>query len=140
MDRWVILLVAPQIDAEASRLPEESMKHEAIKSAVDKFRKPYDHYLESFMVVAFAGGCITALHFWIAPISMLTMFFIVVFSSLLGDYAGRAVYLLRDREKIHLSIRRYLNDHGISTCLKCGYDLRYSDSARCPECGGASST
>ena len=34
-------------------------------------------------------------------------------------------------------LRQYLQDHGKTVCLKCGYDLRGQTEPRCPECGCA---
>jgi len=39
------------------------------------------------------------------------------------------------RRQVTLSLRKQLNDQGIPVCMRCGYDLRALQHARCPECG-----
>lgn len=41
------------------------------------------------------------------------------------------------REPMRLVVRENLQAAGVPICLKCGYDLRGQEIARCPECGEA---
>lgn len=41
------------------------------------------------------------------------------------------------RRMILRQLRTHMNERGIVVCIGCGYDLRGSISARCPECGEA---
>ncbi len=39
------------------------------------------------------------------------------------------------RHDAQRELRQYLCEHGLPTCLSCGYDLTANVSGRCPECG-----
>ena len=43
--------------------------------------------------------------------------------------------LLMCRRAIRRSLWRDLNNAGVPTCTRCGYDLRGSERVRCSECG-----
>ncbi|HPF41137.1 MAG TPA: hypothetical protein PK093_21060 [Phycisphaerae bacterium] len=60
----------------------------------------------------------------------LRLFLIVLFPFSCG-YA-----LLRWRRRsIQRNLRRQLIASGVPICIRCGYDLRGQEDARCPECG-----
>jgi hypothetical protein len=54
-----------------------------------------------------------------------------LFWTVVGGCAGHFIW---HRPYIRF-VRRYLQDHGVAVCLKCGYDLRGQTEPRCPECG-----
>ena len=60
----------------------------------------------------------------------LRLLFIAVFP------LGSGYILLRWRRRsIQRNLRRQLIASGVPICIRCGYDLRGQEDARCPECG-----
>ena len=55
--------------------------------------------------------------------------------ALLVTVGGSAGTFWVFKATIEKSIRHELNYSGITTCMVCGYDLRYLPEKRCPECG-----
>ena len=52
----------------------------------------------------------------------------------LGGLIGGSIFWFY-RGSVTQSLRRQLNESGIPTCMKCGYDLRGCGGGRCSECG-----
>ena len=41
------------------------------------------------------------------------------------------------RKRLRRNVWHLINEHGIPTCLECGYDLRGAAGEVCSECGAA---
>lgn len=50
---------------------------------------------------------------------------------------GLGIPLVLARKRMRRAVREYLNSHGYSVCVRCGYDLQGQSTyvGRCPECG-----
>ncbi len=57
-----------------------------------------------------------------------------------GITGGGAVAILQWywRHRFRYFLRERLNEMGVMTCMKCGYDLTGNESGVCPECGSPS--
>ncbi len=62
--------------------------------------------------------------------------FIVVGVSMGGG--GITINWWFGRHKYRRFLRERLNEMGVMTCMKCGYDLTGNESGVCPECGSPS--
>jgi len=58
--------------------------------------------------------------------------FALVMSMLVVGSVAREIVLHRQYAQ---AVRRLLNERGIATCVRCGYDLRSQTGSPCPECG-----
>lgn len=71
------------------------------------------------------------------PPALVTEYLVaLVFGGLLGALSGLAFVAFR-RRRLRLDVWRRLVEHGLPTCLHCGYDLTGLTAPRCPERGAA---
>jgi hypothetical protein len=55
-----------------------------------------------------------------------------------ASLVGHQAYTRIVRAMVRSFLRAHWRNERLSVCLHCGYDLRASDGAACPECGAAS--
>ncbi len=75
-----------------------------------------------------------AVQLWLIYVGAVT----VLVGQLLIDVEGILVLLCMIWlyvPRLRYSLREYLNEIGLPTCLACGYDLTGLTEPRCPECG-----
>jgi hypothetical protein len=60
---------------------------------------------------------------------------LVVMATFVGTFLSGAVCAFAFRRSAARRLREILNQRGMPTCMRCGYDLRAASDPRCPECG-----
>ena len=126
---------------EIQRLPtNEERRHVASRAFVSFLRRPRTWGLllcytsiATVIIYGVKGPVVTLVR--ILPGSDTTKQAIGATSLLAVQLFPFALLLWHWRYWMHKYLRDYLNERGMPTCRRCGYDLRGRVSAICPECG-----
>ena len=95
------------------------------------FRPVSDSWAYRASIILPYTGCLFAL--LVGP-RIVDIWIVVVVAAFLMTLSYPAA-LWPVRRRITHNLRRILNERGLPTCLKCGYDLTGIESGVCPECG-----
>jgi polyferredoxin len=122
---------------ELARFEDEKQRKDAHKKAYKTLHRCWYYWVALIVLIIVLQLGAELLAYVIAPYApsfMSRKLIGIIGRGMSYSFAGLgAIWLVRST--ITRSLRTQLNEAGLPTCMKCGYDLRGQVERRCPECG-----
>lgn len=103
----------------------------AIMDAVWQEQRGLAYYAGGLAVCVLSGSVVALLGIFQVRLSAIGFVVVCSVAITFSGFPG----LLLTRARWRRTVRRVLAANGVAVCLECGYDLRATLGAACPECG-----